>query len=180
MGLNANWTRLLLHFWWFSFIKLATQLLKTLLFTFRIWLLLHFISIFSSMCYATWATIPLGDFPSSLSQGKSSIIFLWLLSNRGATNHKMDGLNTLLRLLFCSPTKIFRTIIVLFYFFRHWKYFCKPFSTRRNPNLKGMQKYISRIRLVMSNWGPRLSTFPFEVRGPIIYFFHGRSPLRQI
>ena len=65
----------------------------------RIWLLLHFISIFSSMCYATWATIPLGDFPSSLSQGKSSIIFLWLLSNRGATNHKMDGLNTLLRLL---------------------------------------------------------------------------------
>ena len=86
-------------FWWFSFIKFATQLLKTLLFTSRIWLLLHFISIFSSMCYATWATIPLGDFPSSLSQGKSSIIFLWLLSNRGATNHKMDGLNTLLRLL---------------------------------------------------------------------------------
>ena len=118
MGLNANWTRLLLHFWWFSFIKLATQLLKTLLFTFRIWLLLHFISIFSSMCYATWATIPLGDFPSSLSQGKSSIIFLWLLSNRGATNHKMDGLNTLLRLLLlCFQQLEFYGKMILFQFF---------------------------------------------------------------
>ena len=134
MGLNANWTRLLLHFWWFSFIKLATQLLKTLLFTSRIWLLLHFISIFSSMCYATWATIPLGDFPSSLSQGKSSIIFLWLLSNRGATNHKMDGLNTLLRLLYFASTKIFRHNNNFILFFRHWKYFLKTIFFKKKKS----------------------------------------------
>ena len=124
MGLKTKWTRLLLHFWWFSFIKFATQLLKTLLFTSRIWLLLLFISIFSSMCYATWATIPLGDFPSSLSQGKSSIIFLWLLSNRGATNHKMDGLNTLLRLLLLcfQQLEFYGKWFYFNFFFRRWQF----------------------------------------------------------